>query len=276
MAPTRGADRWVRFYRLDDLTGVQPVAGAGVDNDFPRHVHDSLCVGVVDQGHRRIVTAEAEELVGPGEAFAINPGQPHACSSVGEEGQSYLVLCLAPDAVRRFASSVAEAARPLPRFEALRLPDPALVAGVREFFAALVEDAMAREQALHAVLARLVTRHAAELTAPCDVGDQRAAVARVREHIDARCRENLRLEDLSRVARLSPFHLQRVFTAEVGVSPRDYLLQRRSRLAASLLDRGMDIAAAAAEAGFVDQSHLTRVFKRHVGVTPGRYRPRQR
>jgi len=39
-----------------------------------------------------------------------------------------------------------------------------------------------------------------------------------------------------------------------------------------LLQAGHDIAAAAADSGFSDQSHLGRHFLRAFGVTPGRYR----
>ncbi len=38
-----------------------------------------------------------------------------------------------------------------------------------------------------------------------------------------------------------------------------------------MLARGVSIAAAACEAGFADQSHLTRAFARQFGVTPGQY-----
>jgi AraC-like DNA-binding protein len=34
----------------------------------------------------------------------------------------------------------------------------------------------------------------------------------------------------------------------------------------------MPPAAAAAEAGFADQAHLTRWFRRYYGITPGAYR----
>jgi AraC-like DNA-binding protein len=44
-------------------------------------------------------------------------------------------------------------------------------------------------------------------------------------------------------------------------------LDRARRLIAS----GMPLAAAAAEAGFADQSHLSRRFKRTYVLTPGRW-----
>lgn len=83
--------------------------------------------------------------------------------------------------------------------------------------------------------------------------------------------ESLSLEDLSRVALLSPFYLQRLFLKNTGVSPHEYLIESRIERARGLLLEGRSIASVAADTGFVDQSHFTRSFKRVVGIAPGRY-----
>jgi AraC-like DNA-binding protein len=93
----------------------------------------------------------------------------------------------------------------------------------------------------------------------------------VREYLDAYFAENVSLHDLGRLAGLSVFHLVRSFRDQVGLPPCQYQLHRRVRHALSRLRAGAPIAAAACEAGFVDQSHLTRHFKRIVGITPGQF-----
>lgn len=57
-----------------------------------------------------------------------------------------------------------------------------------------------------------------------------------------------------------------------GISPREVGMIARLNNARRLLQAGHDIAAAAADSGFSDQSHLGRHFLRAFGVTPGRYR----
>lgn len=55
----------------------------------------------------------------------------------------------------------------------------------------------------------------------------------------------------------------------MGVTPHQYILQRRIEKAKYLLQQGkLSIAEVAATVGFCDQSHFTRYFKRIVGVTP--------
>jgi AraC-like DNA-binding protein len=50
-----------------------------------------------------------------------------------------------------------------------------------------------------------------------------------------------------------------------------YLIQRRIDLVRSLIAQGHSLAAAAAAAGFADQSHMTRAFRIKYGLTPGAY-----
>jgi AraC-like DNA-binding protein len=63
----------------------------------------------------------------------------------------------------------------------------------------------------------------------------------------------------------------RMVRRELGVAPHAFRLLTRLNLARRLLRAGEPIAAAAADAGFADQSHLTRLFRRTFGATPGVY-----
>ena len=73
------------------------------------------------------------------------------------------------------------------------------------------------------------------------------------------------------MARLSSFHLIRLFGARVGLPPYMYLEHLRVARAKELLARGVSLAATAAQTGFGGQSHFTRRFKLVVGLPPGRY-----
>ena len=67
--------------------------------------------------------------------------------------------------------------------------------------------------------------------------------------------------------------LTRGFKASLGVSPHNWLLNRRIALAQRLIyDGDTPLSEVAASCGFSDQSHLTRVFIRKVGSSPGAWR----
>lgn len=95
--------------------------------------------------------------------------------------------------------------------------------------------------------------------------------AAVKEFIEEHLAEPFDVSELSRRANLTRPHFTRVFTEQEGVPPWTYVLDRRVRRAAELLEEGMPPSEVALESGFCDQSHLTRVFRRATGTTPGEF-----
>jgi AraC family transcriptional regulator of adaptative response/methylated-DNA-[protein]-cysteine methyltransferase len=97
------------------------------------------------------------------------------------------------------------------------------------------------------------------------------AVRRVSAYLAAHADEPVTLAALGRMAAMSPHHLQRRFTALVGVSPRQFQAAcREDRLRASLR-RGSDVTTAIYEAGY---SSPSRVYESGAtrGVRPSAYR----
>lgn len=83
----------------------------------------------------------------------------------------------------------------------------------------------------------------------------------------------LYLEAIAQEACLSKFHFCREFKRFFGVTPIQYVLQRRIARATSLL-RGKEtsISQVAMLCGFSDQSEFTKWFKKTMGLTPSSYR----
>ena len=77
------------------------------------------------------------------------------------------------------------------------------------------------------------------------------------------------LGDLATYLGISPFHLARTFSAEVGVSIHQYLL--RLRLTAALervSDPSANLAAIALDVGFCSPSHFSTAFRKAFGTAP--------
>ena len=74
-------------------------------------------------------------------------------------------------------------------------------------------------------------------------------------------------------AGLSRAYYSRKYRERTGLSPIDHRRQARVLAARAMIEAGAGLAAAAADAGFADQAHMTRQFRRILGVTPGAYRP---
>lgn len=103
------------------------------------------------------------------------------------------------------------------------------------------------------------------------MSDTAALARRVRELIHASYLHDLTAADLAAAAGRSRFAVHRAFTSAYGMAASDYQRLLRLRAARKLIAQGQPIAAAAAQAGFSDQSHLTRWFVRCYGITPGGY-----
>ena len=80
------------------------------------------------------------------------------------------------------------------------------------------------------------------------------------------------LEELARAVGLSASHLQRRFQAAFGLSPADYLAQRKLGALKTALRGGNDVSAALYEAGYGSPSRVYESGAAKLGMTPARYR----
>lgn len=108
---------------------------------------------------------------------------------------------------------------------------------------------------------------------PLDPGGMRERMLALCRHIEQNAGESLTLEQLGRVAGMSPAHLQRTFKAVVGVSPKQYLDNWRLRgFKASLREGEADVTGTIFDAGFGSLSRLYEKVDTHLGMTPMEYR----
>ena len=98
-----------------------------------------------------------------------------------------------------------------------------------------------------------------------------AAVRQAAAFIDAHADERITLAALARVTAVSPFHLQRVFRRELGVTPREYQQARRLDRLRAQLRRGETVSRATYDAGFGSPSRVYEQTAR-LGMTPAVYR----
>ena len=85
---------------------------------------------------------------------------------------------------------------------------------------------------------------------------------RVLERIEHTFQSEISLASLAEEAGYSRGHFLKMFRASVGITPHQYVLQRRVEHARSLLKRpDASIVDVAAHCGFSSQAHLTQVFR---------------
>jgi len=91
----------------------------------------------------------------------------------------------------------------------------------------------------------------------------------IKEHLA----EKISVEELSAQAYMSKPNFFRAFKQEFGLSPIDYLIKERMRLAKRcLLDPVLSITEICFRAGFSNLAYFTRMFRQLEGMTPTEYR----
>jgi AraC family transcriptional regulator of adaptative response/methylated-DNA-[protein]-cysteine methyltransferase len=91
----------------------------------------------------------------------------------------------------------------------------------------------------------------------------------VRQHIEAHLDRHVSLEELGRVAGLSPFTVQRLFKREMGVSPLAYQRALRASRMRGALKQGGTVTDAIYNAGFSSSSRAYEANQ--LGMTPQRF-----
>jgi len=103
-------------------------------------------------------------------------------------------------------------------------------------------------------------------------GLTRNKAKRVLEYAEANLGRGLTLRELAGVAQLSTHHFVRMFKKTLGVTPYQYLLERRVERAKDLLRaKRSSLAEVALCSGFGSQSHFTSAFHQAVGATPAEF-----
>ena len=261
---------WARYWRVDGVP-VEAMHAHFTAHVYHRHSHESYSFGLTEAGAQAFTCRHERHVSGAGMVMTFNPDDPHDGHAAGEGGFTYRMVHIWPEF---FASLIGDA--PLPLFRSPVIDDPVVARSLRRLHTALTAPAseLERYERLSGT-ARLLLRHAsADAGVRVRATDSGAgAAARIRELLhDASAAADLTADDLGAAAGCSRYAAYRAFTKAYGMAPSDYQRQLRVQAARRLLIQGVAPAAAAAEAGFADQAHLTRWFHRYYGITPGAYR----
>lgn len=100
---------------------------------------------------------------------------------------------------------------------------------------------------------------------------RQTALERARELLE-RSPNGLSMEALAGRVGLSPSHLQRTFTQEIGISPAEYSRAMRMKRARSSLATGTQVTDALYQAGFGSSRAFYEVAPGALGMTPSQFR----
>ena len=228
------------------------VTGSDVHHNFPMHIHDSLCIGLICKGKRDFILPGKSLTVNQNELFIINRNQPHAISRT--KPHDYIVINIKGiinDAV----------------FENVIKSDVCLELFLQLFQTLREKDVSCLSEKWKQLYEHLIMAHK---TSDClTIND--VFIRKAYEYIQANYQQQISVNDIAANACMSTYHFCRLFKQLTGLSPHSYLRQYRLSRSYKHLQNNTSVFDTAIETGFYDSSHFIKTFHSYMVVSPKEY-----
>ncbi len=258
-------------YRRHDGLGLETCRYRGPLPPIAVHAHAQYQLTLYAGAPRRFNVAGHRFTGDTRTSVIIEADEPHASVPIDDEHTALRTFYVDPRMMQAAADAVWHG-RGTVAFVGPCLTDESTVAMLHAAHRSLEDGGLEGDVSFCAALEQLVRRHAAPSGPARKLARSDCRTEQVRDLLVDRVAENVRLDELARVAELSPFHLIRLFRLRYGVTPFAYQRNVRVERARDALRCGQSLAEIAANLGFADQSHLGRAFRKVMGATPGQYR----
>ena len=226
---------------------------------------ENLMLICICQGDLHCCFEDVKYTAGPGQVAFFDCRQPHEYSSSMLSEQVWILFngLNARELYRRILQS--RGGRHVFAPNAF----PSLIQAIRE----LVDSCSAGARMSESACSQLIHRVLCELLLGGEGQAENEAVAAALRCIHSRLHQPLTVRDAAAAARLSPAHFSRVFKAQTGYSPYEYMLLRRIDEAKHLLtSTGLSVKEVAYQVGYNSEENFIHSFQKKVGVSPGVFR----
>ncbi len=266
--------RYIDCFAAGDIALFMPVGGPCFYALTPEHTHPGYMF-VLNFDEQVVVRLDGRNIVGrPGKVFALSPDIPHQ-ELPSDAPPRYICILISK---RFFEKQYRFYSRMKPGVFRGSFLDPG--EGFVHLLKRFVIEADGRATGSSAVLDALgveichsIIRMIIKVPAPADRIAARVEVSRVIEHLHAHLDDKITVDLMARLAHLSASHFARVFKAETGKAPMEYVQDLRLERAKKLLIAGdKSMTEIALDCGFGSPSYLSACFQKRYKMTPKEYR----
>lgn len=239
-----------------------------------RHPHAELFLCL--DGHSEMQIARERVRLHHGDLFLINPGVEHTEYSDPDDPLSYIVIGMSG------VHFIPEDGSTNPQRYCCTHSEDNL-SEYEPYFLDMIRELSARKEGylsvclnimniLLAKASRCMRMEIASNSAPSET----RSCDEIKQLIDEHFTKPITLEWLAAQAHISKFHLSHLFRQQYGVSPIQYLNQRRLQEAEYLLTHTThSLSEIGTMIGFSSASYFSQAFKHHTGMSPSAYRSKQ-
>lgn len=258
-----------KIYRDADAPWWELRVSSNSSDCYRQHTHDEYSLGIVDAGSSTFRHPEGTTQLTAGTVVMIEPHVPHSCNPKATERWTYRMLFIQAAWLHSMMARHWQTANPAAGLEFLaRRVDLAKVTMA-------VDQLLSISPGMSAQLSEKLPRFLSDWTRPVTAATRLPLpleLAPAEALVNAAPEVALNVRGLAEACGMHPNKFIREFKKHHGMTPGDYLQDRRVNGARRLIGMGAAISEAALDMGFADQAHLQRAFKARHAMTPGRYR----
>lgn len=262
------------FKRLTDHSGVETLAAHYIRKKFKPHCHPEYLIGVITGGVHSVWCRGEQHTVCAGTVMTMRPDDVHHGDAATKDGWMQRMFYLSEEAMAGILSDQqSRIGQGLPDFSTAGRFDPTLAARLEHLHDVIHASrlSLSRDTALTELgdVVGILSTSTVNNSAHDRRDDRRAA--KIMDYLHANVEADISLEMLSSIVGLGRRQTIELFKNHTGLPPHAFHIGLKVRKVKELLRQGASPAAAAAEAGFADQSHMSRHFAAIVGTTPAAY-----
>lgn len=238
-------------------------------------------IGFILSGDRQITTPERSYFVHAGNLSLMDIGIYHRTFSLSNAPYKRYGIKFTPKIAERCIAQIGEANfKKVMSYLCYELPLQTQLK-VRQMYEDMLYeyehyDANS-EFIIEGILGRLIVtilrdgKHAESASANLNIQDE--IINNILDHIDLHYAENPSVDELARLAGLSPSHFMKRFHDCVGSSYKTYLNCQKTRIAQDLLvNTRLPITRISDELGFCNSNYFCNIFHKITGMSPSDYR----
>jgi AraC family transcriptional regulator len=250
-------------------------------HETPEHFHTQHILVVITQCDQLKVERKVDgkfhcSHMTCGEAFLL-PAQVHHRVWIYGEAE-YAFLSLKPGLMTRIAeeSTSRECIELVPQHQ---ISDSLIhslgLALLSELASNEMRNRLYIESAANLLAVHLLQRYSTQkpTTWKHNKGLPKTKLQQIIEYINEHLTDDLSLQAMANQIGMSKYHFSRLFKQSTGLTPWQYVSQRRLEIAKQLLAKQeLSIAEISDRLGFTNQQQLTTFFRKHMGIAPFVYR----
>ncbi|MTI61914.1 MAG: AraC family transcriptional regulator [Firmicutes bacterium] len=269
-------DKNFDFFKIEALSGVSLLEAEMYDFSYKTHTHKEFAIAVTRRGIQSFKCNKSFYKVSKNGIITFNPQDVHNGYSELESGLEYQMLYVSQETINKLAEEVCGNKFSYFDFANTVQYDYELSSKLLSLFRAINEERNNCEiqSKFYDSISTLMLKYGLFSKKPISIKEDNSLIKRACKYIDNNVNKAISLDDIAREVNLSPYYFSRLFKKTTGLSPHNYLNQRRVEMVKKKIKTNKDasLSEIAVTAGFSDQSHMNRRFKEIYGITPGKYK----